>query len=740
MYAKLILRNARRSVKDYLVYVITLTLCVAMFYAFLSITSSFYKPDIGVEFDLAIVNGGMKLAITAITLLLLFLIQYVNQYMLRRRMKEFALQTMMGMEQRTTACMFFAETLVMGLFALAAGIAAGAVLSQFITAMLLSSYGKEYVFSWTLFPDTVLLTVGFFVLCFALAGFFNVRTIRRTKIIDMLRADRENEENFRKSRWMPGIVLLYLLMLCVMVYTGVTKAYYYYDVRYAFVVKLMFLGNILAPALSILLMAVWWLKRKHRDFIRLCQILFPALFPVAFFAAMVPGCQSAYYLPLGDGTRNSYMMFLTGVMAFLICDVIYLANSVITGWKEKSAEHRYHEESLFFYGQIQSKLKTGTKTMMLISLTLAVSVSLFVMVPALVGWSMGFLKQRAVYDVQVFSSYSQVYEKEKLPSENYEEITEYLAECELRIVEDCLFSLYLPREEEFHNRYKYDFPVLAISLTDYNQLCRMRGEEEIALAENEFALQWQSIATGEVEEEFVREHQRVMTDAGELVLAEDGSYRALLGETLYNSYTDVIYIFPDRICGNLLAVNRNRYILTASPVAYDAAIKLEELFQKWYMTDREEKSARYYIRTRSEQMSSTTGSIFVMKASMTYAAVVLLVSCFTILSLQQLSQADQFGYRFGVLKKLGVDEERIDRLVVKQLVFWFGLPVLAAVVVSAIAMIYFFTSISAQIDAYIGAAALAEQVAAILSILVTLTVCYFAATWVLFRRSIRSSF
>ena len=42
--AKLVFRNAKRSVKDYLVYIVTMTICVTLFYAFLSISSSYYSP------------------------------------------------------------------------------------------------------------------------------------------------------------------------------------------------------------------------------------------------------------------------------------------------------------------------------------------------------------------------------------------------------------------------------------------------------------------------------------------------------------------------------------------------------------------------------------------------------------------------------------------------------------------------------------------------------------------------
>lgn len=120
--AKLVFRNAKRSVKDYLVYIVTMTICVTLFYAFLSISSSYYSPDIGSEYDFTLLSDGMKIAICMITLLLLFLIRFVNHYMLRRKQKEFAVQSIMGMEQKTIGRIFFAETLIMGIFSILIGI------------------------------------------------------------------------------------------------------------------------------------------------------------------------------------------------------------------------------------------------------------------------------------------------------------------------------------------------------------------------------------------------------------------------------------------------------------------------------------------------------------------------------------------------------------------------------------------------------------------------------------------
>ena len=66
MYAKLVLRNAKRSVKDYLVYIVTMTICVMLFYSFLSISSNYYQPDIGSEYNFTVLGDGMKVAICAI--------------------------------------------------------------------------------------------------------------------------------------------------------------------------------------------------------------------------------------------------------------------------------------------------------------------------------------------------------------------------------------------------------------------------------------------------------------------------------------------------------------------------------------------------------------------------------------------------------------------------------------------------------------------------------------------------
>ena len=737
MYAKLVFRNARRSIQDYLVYILTMTICVTLFYSFLSISSSNYDPDIGTEYDFTMLSDGMKLAICAITLFLLFLIRFVNNYMLRRKQREFALQSIMGMEQRTIGRLFFAETFLMGLVSIVAGIFFGVFCSQFITAMLLTSYGKQYEITWTLFPDTVLLTVAFFVLSFLVVGLSNTRAIRKLKIIDMLTANRENGPELRKSRWIWVLMVLFEVFSVWMCVTGVQKVLFYWDSRFALPVQFMFWGNILFPAMSLLWPVLWALRRKKGGFTALFSGLLFSAFLNTLAAASVPMLNSRYLLALGGGAINQYLLFVLVDLIFLICVLIYLVSSFIVAWKEGKPEHRYKGENLFFFGQIISKLSTTSKTMSLTCVTLVLAIFLFIAAPVLVEWASGYLDARSMYDVQIYSRYNDVYEEANLPQDDYDTVTDYLTDHSIETAYDCTFSLYLPNRADFHNRVKYDFPVVAIALSDYNTIREMLGYEPIFLADGEFTTHWQTIATTDERDSFLRDHTQVQTDAGTLTLAEQSYYEEAIGQTAYNSYTNVLFVFPDSVCAQLLPVMRNRYITTTDAISYDNARELEQVFTEQY-PELADTGVAYSIRLSTLQINSTRAGNFVLQAAMLYGAVVLMVICLTVLSLQQLLDAGQYRYRFSVLRKLGVEERNIRKLVLKQLGVWFGLPIVVAIGVSTVVIAYFLQTISAEISAYIGTGTLLLQIGTTVSILLLLLAGYFVSTWILFRRSIET--
>lgn len=136
------------------------------------------------------------------------------------------------------------------------------------------SFGEPYAFSWSFFPDTVLLTVGFFTFCQILVGIGNVRILNKSRIIELMTANRQNEKPLHKSRWMPMICIFYGILLLWMLEVGVVKYHFYFDSRHPLPVKLMYWGNIVFPALTLLWgIAGAFLRRKIGFSRYLCGLL-----------------------------------------------------------------------------------------------------------------------------------------------------------------------------------------------------------------------------------------------------------------------------------------------------------------------------------------------------------------------------------------------------------------------------------------------------------------------------------
>lgn len=205
-----------------------------------------------------------------------------------------------------------------------------------------------------------------------------------------------------------------------------------------------------------------------------------------------------------------------------------------------------------------------------------------------------------------------------------------------------------------------------------------------------------------------------MTDAGELTLSGQSYYEDPIGETAYNSYTNVLYVLPDNICEKLLPVIKTDILQQRkiSPMKMQGTGKL---FTEKY-PEQAETGAIYGVRFSTLQINSSIANNFILQTAMIYGAVVLMVICLTVLSLQQLLDAGQYKYRFSVLRKLGAEEKHIGKLILQQLSVWFGLPIITAIIVAAVVIAYFIQTISAEISAYIGFSTLMLQIGATMGI------------------------
>ncbi len=637
----------------------------------------------------------------------------------------------------------------MGLIAIAAGIILGALLSQIITAMLLHTFSQTYQFYFQLYPDTLLLTVAFFVLTFAIVGLFNIRTICRIKVIDMLQAEHKTEHDLQNDKW----IVLWIIAACIaaglMFVTGSTiveqslfgtaSLFDYFDVRYPLSVRIMFYGNIVSPVIFLAVAFLYLLlkaTKKHLPVSVLAGILAGISVPIIYFSMSLPSIANKYFIPLGNDMTNTYLIFAGFFLVFAICSFFYFISDGIRILKDKYQKLHYNNDNIFLFGQIMAKLKTTSKTMAIICITLVVAIVLTILAPVFSEWIMGYLDARAPYDIQIFSRYNTVYEWNDLHSENCNAVNDIIQESETLIDDACISYSYFIKEEDFYHRVVYEFPVLALSLTDYNHLRSMAGLSEITLEEHEFTTQWYATASDNEIAEFLEQYPQVETDAGILIPAQTDTYRDNIGEYIYNDYTNVLFIFPDKICDTLAAANYFYMANTENTISFSAANDIQDRINQMAEVVQTKTGVQLEVRLGTIQTNEAISGAFLFRMIMMYTGIILFIICFTVLSLQQLSDATSFKYRFGVLRKLGVAENRINILIIRQMGVWFGLPIALAILTAACLCIYFINSYQAELFSYIGYSSLVSNIAIVVITVVVLLISYFLSTWILFRRNL----
>ena len=105
---KLIFRNVHKNIRDYLIYFLTLTLSVSLFYAFNSISDQPAFSDMGITGSLLYAQLGILLSALSVVIavVLAFLIIYANQFLLKRRKKELGVYMVLGMKKRRISRLF----------------------------------------------------------------------------------------------------------------------------------------------------------------------------------------------------------------------------------------------------------------------------------------------------------------------------------------------------------------------------------------------------------------------------------------------------------------------------------------------------------------------------------------------------------------------------------------------------------------------------------------------------------
>lgn len=215
MLCKLAWGNVRRAGRDYLVYLLTLTLGVTVFYAFNTVSMQVDIAGIE-EAGLSEVMGTMLGYLTYFLAGVMgFLMVYANNFIMKRRKKEFGLYQVLGMGRGRVATIMALETVIVSVGAFVAGIVLGVGLSQlmvFFTASLFKTQIANFHFFFSVHAFN--LTLACMLVMFVLTLLLNLLAVRRTKLIELMGAERRNESIKTRNPWIAiaifavGVVLV----------------------------------------------------------------------------------------------------------------------------------------------------------------------------------------------------------------------------------------------------------------------------------------------------------------------------------------------------------------------------------------------------------------------------------------------------------------------------------------------------------------------------------------------------
>ncbi|MBU3877258.1 ABC transporter permease [Faecalicatena sp. AGMB00832] len=642
MLGKLALRNARRSMRDYSVYLLTVTIAFSLMYAFNMVAFSKDIRSLGVMMDgLSMMIGFISIIVVGVTE---WLVHYMNRFMLEKRSKELGTYMLLGISNRKISRLVLFENVIMGAAALLAGLVVGSFLYQILNMIIKNIFEVKYSVQTEFSLQAFLLTLLYVVLIYAFSVLRMRRRLKKVKIYDLIYAEKQNETAVISKKkghlvW-SGLSFLALLLGCGCLYT---------------------IFN--------------WI-----------ELLNPLLL-IAGLALLIAGLYGVY-------------ITLGAVLVKVFLD---------------KKERKYTGDNLFIYRNLSAKMKTMSVTIgtlaMLLMLTLACiqSASLF---------NTFFERSalnRCTFDAQISSRDDEIFGEVLEYFQKTRGIKESL---QVSVLNCGQKALYHTLEQDSYGEEDY-----AIAYSDYARLRKMLGYEPVKLKKEHYILH----AYPQVKTVADTKKSLPYTVNG-ITLERQAAYDEPLsqGGTIGVGY---IIVLPDETAREL-------------PQAYTTLVmdtKAETTTEDYeyllnYVGNVTSADLREVLSTdtKGRALDNSRGAIIMLGFSLYYAGLIFICTAATILTVQQLSEASKHRFRYSILSKLGVTERKISRLILRQLVLYFGIPVLLPVPLS----IFISLCVRKILMDIITPMMFWESILMGLGMFFLIYVLYFAATYAGYRRSI----
>lgn len=735
MLMKLALRNVRRSVCDYAVYFVTLTLGVAVFYAFNAIGDSrvLFEAQEGAE-NMFLASGASVFDILSqvmtyfsivVAVVLGFLVLYANRFVVRARKKEFGTYLLLGMSPRQVSSVVLTETLIVGVLALAVGLGLGFLISQaiaFATAGLIGVAISDYHLLFSI--HSAQLTLGCFALIFVVVALFNAVQISRCKLATLLSANSRNERMPVRN---PLICLIVFVLSCLIL----AKAYaelnidglVYFGEHFRIATLLMLVGTL----------GLFWSAS-------------------GFFILLIQRLRGVYFKGLAMFTMrqiatkvNTAFVSLWAVSVLLFFSIVVFS----TGFSLASVLSDQLEENTQFDVSIRASL-------------MALDTSDMEAVPA--GQYGGEEEKAAAIEEtkaqrneicrlwQKNGGSTAAYLKSLIPDwdervTNSAQVDTWLANdlTNKQLADACGFTLDQIGSDESSNM--ADEGVQYVSLSQFNAARQLAGEKPTELAADEYLVDNTVDKSAKYAQALGQKGRTITVDGHELTASGQVVSQSLQVSSM--SCLLAVLVVPDELAADRFAAGDLPYLselnVNLASDSQEQAMKdmmaeygkaappSEELAEKGWTYDSRPWPVSYYDTSESVVADSMGLTLLLVYLAL-YIGFIFLMTTAAVLSVQQLSEVADSIPRYRLLAQLGCDRGMVLRSLRTQVGIYFGAPLLVAGCHSACAISVLYENLLS----IWGASAVASTLAVGVALVIAVYAIYLVSTYLVARSAVAS--
>ena len=604
MLSKLSIRNAKRSFKDYIIYLITVTLALSLMFTFNLV--SFSKEVINIssimenfKFTLYIVNIFIILAIC-------FLINYTIKFMFAKRSKEFGTYMLLGIKKKAISNLFTCENMILGFFSFLISIPIGFLFSQFASIIIMQLFELDTIVHISFNIKALYLLFLYFIIIYIIVLIFARHRIKKIKIYDLLYFEKKNEKEIKKNK------KIYILIFILSFFLGLISLVLF-DKQFSTIGK--------EPSLLVIFISI--------------------------------------------------ILIILSIYGTSITFAGFILNFVL-----KRKKIKYYKDNLFITRTFYSKIKSMSFTLGTLTVFIAFTLVALNLSTLFKGMFDYQIDLTAPYDISIAT------EKEKI-----EEYLNIIKE-EYTIKEKFVYESYVDGTNVFDviNKKKEEAGWREtdhlISLSDYNKLLELRGLPKQDLKDNEYILH------------VTKEYKKILENEKALQNIKLSNGITLKQKKfIFENYSlawgsgfGFIIIIPDDAIKDLQVINTHLIVNTKEETTEAFEQKLVNRINSDICEENEDGITICYslgnVNIKGAQKAQNNGFITITSFICYYIAFIFTAIVGTILAIQSLSDSTKYKYRYTVLKKLGVKQEDLFKMIKKQLLLFFMTPLLSPIIVS----------------------------------------------------------